>query len=339
MDFHAVARPPGSFQKGLSAGDIRRVCERLIGVDTTASLVAAAELSVGTYNSTYRLDFAARPALVLRVAPAGGGEPSCTEFDSLMRNEYAAAPFFAVLGELAPRTIAVDFTRQIVARDLLLQELLPGRAASECVAGWSPLQRRHYYRALGSIARRIHSVEGEGFGRMVGPELATCADWIRSEFDEQACRLRRAGLADSALRRLTDVLDDHRAVLDAVSSPRLLHNDLWNLNVLVDDSGGQPVITGIVDFDAARWGDPLADLPIHQARIRAGTEADSFWDGYGSVDSGEAAQIRALFYRARLVVGARLDIHRRKLDIATIPPVHWDLAPIIDELDLLTARG
>lgn len=339
MDFHPVVRPPGAFQQGLSADDIVRVCNRLLGNDISRALVAAAELPVGTYNSTYRLTFAGRPALILRVAPEHGRVASEADLEPPIRNEYAAAPFFAVLGELAPRTIAVDFTRQIINRDLLLQEVLPGRAASECVASWSPLQRRNYYRALGAIVKRVHSVEGDNFGRVVGPKLATCADWIRFEFDEQARRLRRAGIDDSALLRLTEAVDDHRLELDAVSTPRLLHNDLWNLNVLVDEASEQPVITGIVDFDGARWGDPLADLPIHQARIRAGTETDSFWDGYGSFDLDVAAQIRAVFYRARLVVGARLDIHRRKLNTAAIPAVHWDLAPIVDELDLLTAGG
>ena len=31
--------------------------------------------------------------------------------------------------------------------------------------------------------------------------------------------------------------------------------------------------------------------------------------------------------------GARLDIHRRGIDLTTVPPVHWDLTDVIKGLD------
>ena len=127
----------------------------------------------------------------------------------------------------------------------------------------------------------------------------------------------------------------------------------------------------MLDCDAASWGDPLADWTITRALSRAGTEVDAFWQTYGrqsgrrarpdgetsrdsrdgrdgrdGQDSGtsedsrnnpdgegsQASQIRALIYRARHVLGARLDIHRRGLRLRDIPPVHWDVTDILGKL-------
>jgi hypothetical protein len=42
--------------------------------------------------------------------------------------------------------------------------------------------------------------------------------------------------------------------------------------------------------------------------------------------------VRDLFYQARHLTGVRLDIHRRGLDIGTVPPVHWHLGDVLVRL-------
>ena len=106
--------------------------------------------------------------------------------------------------------------------------------------------------------------------------------------------------------------------------------DLWQLNVLV--AGPDDVtVTGVLDWDAASWGDPLADWTIHQVRLRAGkSDVDAFWEMYGPPPDDADAGVRQLLYEARSRAGSRLDIHRRGLDTASINPVHWDVADIAD---------
>ncbi len=110
--------------------------------------------------------------------------------------------------------------------------------------------------------------------------------------------------------------------------------DLWQLNVLV--AGPDDVtVTGVLDWDAASWGDPLADWTIHQVRLRAGkSDVDAFWEMYGPPPDDADAGVRQLLYEARSRAGSRLDIHRRGLDTASINPVHWDVADIADALAL-----
>lgn len=296
----------------------------------------AVELPVGTYNTTYRLEYDRREQpLILRVGPT----PSASaEDDRLgeggMRNAYAAAPYFAALDDLAPRTIGADFTRQIVDRDFVIQHTVPGIPATERLSAWTTAQRRSFYRQLGQVTRTVHSVQGRSFGLVCGPAFATWSDAVEAQIAGLRDAYAEQGLDPEELQRIVDAVSAHRSVLDEVRTPSLVHGDLWTLNLLVSAEADDPVITGVLDFDTARWGDPWSDWPIHQARVRVGTEADDFWAGYGAsiARDDDQAMIRQLFYTARLTAGARLDIHRRNIDLNTVPPIHWDLAPLVRQL-------
>ena len=52
-----------------------------------------------------------------------------------LRNEHAAAPYFAPIASLLPRTLAVDFTHDLVGRDYVIQSVVPGIPAPEVWPG------------------------------------------------------------------------------------------------------------------------------------------------------------------------------------------------------------
>jgi aminoglycoside phosphotransferase (APT) family kinase protein len=295
------------------------MCRRAFGATTT--VVDVAEIGIGTWNSTYRVEIADRGPVILRVAPA----PERDERNA-MRNEYAAAPYFATLGPLVPRTLYADFTHQLIGRDYMIQELLPGVPAEDGLDAYSDLAP--YFRQLGTITRGIHDVRGVRFGSVAAPAFATWSEAVADQFRTFADDYDRAGLDAGDVRQILTAIDTHHAALDEVREPRLLHGDLWRLNILIDPDAPRPTIVGILDYDGASWGDPLADWTIHQVLRRENT--DAFWETYGPRPT---EPIRQLFYQARNLAGARLDIHRRGIDLTTVPPVHWDLTDVIKGLD------
>jgi aminoglycoside phosphotransferase (APT) family kinase protein len=123
-------------------------------------------------------------------------------------------------------------------------------------------------------------------------------DDVLADADRFAARLPRAtGDVRAALRR-------HEALLDDVTTPVLVHFDLWNGNILVD--GGE--LSGIVDAERAFWGDPLADL-VSLALFGDITQDAGFLDGYAATTyaaTGRAlsldgsARTRLAMYRAYL---------------------------------------
>lgn len=319
-----IDRPPDAFQCGLSEEQIGSICARVL---STEQVDAAEELGLGTYNTTYRLDLAER-SLVLRVAPepGRGGDAGVD-----LRNEYAAAPYLVGLGPLVPGIVAADFTRDLLPRDYLVQTLLPGRPAPEVLPTFPRERWVSFYRQMGDITRRIHAVTGTGFGPVADPRFDTWSDALIDHFTNEAALYRDLDLAVDEVERVAEVVERSRTIFDAVE-PHLLHGDLWHANLLLDPDASEPTITGVCDSDRASWGDPLADWTIEKAGQRPGTERDIFWETYGTLPDGPGARLRSLVYRARNVMGSRLDIERRGLDIQQIPPQHWDLAPVLDAL-------
>ena len=323
-----IERAPDAFQQPVAPSVLLAICRRALGASVRVRQIV--EIGVGTYNSTYRVDVAEGEPVILRVAP----EPSRQGIAAreAMRNEYAALPFLAPLGGLIPRTLAVDFTHQLLERDYLVQTLLPGEPASQRIPGYSASALRCLYRELGSVTRTIHEVTGSAFGPVAGPLHATWSSALIAEFERLAEEFTAAGLDAAPAHRMIAAAERHRAELDEVTVPALLHGDLWTLNILVDTDPDRPTITGVLDCDAASWGDPMSDWTINRVLSRPGTEVDAFWQACGSPAGGRSEPVRALVYRARNALGARLDIHRRGLDTRDIPPIHWDVTDVLSAL-------
>lgn len=329
MDLHSIERAADSFQQPVTADEIQALCRRSLGADVRVT--AATEIGVGTYNSTYRLDLDQSAPVVLRTAPAPARQ-SPDDRDA-MRNEYAAAPYLAPLGPLVPRILAADFTHQLIERDYMVQTLVPGVPASTGLKAYPRSDWLPFYRQLGAITRSIHDVHGERFGRVAGPGHDTWSQSLISQFEAMAADQLDAGLDPDGCRRIVDLARRHRAVLDDIPGPRLLHGDLWTLNILIDAAAAEPTITGVLDSDSARWGDPLGDVTLDRVRHLPTVEQNAFFTGYGTPVSTVGTQLREQFYRARHLIGSQLDIQRRRMNFAEIPAIHWDLTDVLTSLE------
>lgn len=282
------------------------MCRRAFG--SAVEVGSAVELGLGAYNSTYRLELIGLGPVILRVAPEPGRQYRIER--ELMRNEHATLPFLASLGPLLPRTLAIDFTHELLGRDYLFQTVVSGVPAPDGLNRYPRPEWAGFYRQLGSLTRLVHDVRGQRFGPIAGPAFDSWSQALIAYFTDAVADLGDAGLDGDDIAEVAVAAHRHRQVLDEITEPRLLHGDLWTVNVLLDPDAAEPSITGVVDSDRAIWGDPLADWPIRQAGQRPGTERDAFWDSYGQLPATPADQLRALFYRARHLSAIRLERHR-----------------------------
>ncbi len=328
MNYVPLARPVGAFQQPVPAADIEAMCRRTFGPG--ASIVSAVELGGGWYNSTYRWTLTGenRP-VILRVAPAPGQQFRIER--ELMRAEHAVLPFLAPIAPLIPRTLAADFTHELIGRDFLFQTVLPGVPGPEGIGAY-PLERHGaLYRQLGEITRLIHQVRGAQFGRVTGPWHASWSEALVAYFDDLAADLDDVGLDSNDVRRFATAAGRDRALLDEVTVPRLLHGDLWTVNIMLDPGADEPVICGVFDNDRASWGDPEADWPIYLAGLKPGTARDAFWDGYGPRPSGAAATRRSLYYVARHIGAIRLELYRLH-KAAEVPKTYEQMHSLLMQL-------
>ncbi|MGI8868957.1 MAG: phosphotransferase family protein [Mycobacteriales bacterium] len=308
MHYQPIERAPGAFQEPLSVEAIKRISARAFGA--TSRVESVAELPWGSYNSAYRIDLASADTVVLRVAPAP--ERQFRVERSLLRNEYTAAPHLAPLGDLLPRSLFADFTRQVINRDYLMQTLLPGVPAPEGMRRYERSQWSAFFRQVGGVTRKLHEVRGPGFGFVAGPWFETWSAALIDYFRTAAGDIADAGQDAYDVHELAATTERLRGELDEITEPRLLHGDGWTANFLVDPATPDLTLTGICDWDRARWGDPMADWAIQRALLRPGSERDTFWDGYGQPRT-VASGVRQLIYQARFLVELRLDYIRNAM--------------------------
>jgi aminoglycoside phosphotransferase (APT) family kinase protein len=305
MDIEYCTRGPGSFQTGPDAHTIEQMCTRALGDSVLPK--RATELSAGMYNSTFLVEFPDRE-VVLRVAP-----PQSKQYASerhLMRNEHAARPFLAGIATLLPQLLAVDFTHEVLDRDYILYSKLPGVPATTRFRQFDADQREQFFEQVGTLAHRIASQIGPGFGSLLGPIFDTWSDALLHSITLLRTDCIGLQLDTGHVDRLAHLVEQRRGAFNSVTTPRFLHGDLWTANVMVDESSTDPILTGVFDWDRASWGDPLSDWSIYMASRRAPAEQAAFWRGYGPAPTDPDSVVRAEVYRARNLLSALLEMHR-----------------------------
>jgi len=306
MLLRSVARESGAFQQPLTAEQVLAMARRAFGAGT--ELASAVELGDGTYNSTYRVELDSGDESILRVAPEPGRQLRAER--DFMRSEHAAAPYFAPIAALLPRTLAVDFTHDLLDRDYMFQSVVPGVPARVGLENYPRARWTSFFRDLGSISKQIHAVRGERFGPVAGPGVATWSEAVLAVLADIVADLEDIGLDADDVRELAAAALRGKEILDEVGEPRLLHGDLWTINVMIEPDAPEPTVSGLFDCDRAHWGDPESDWAIYRAAGRPGTERDAFWETYGPLDDGAGARWRRLVYEARNIAAVRIERHR-----------------------------
>lgn len=307
MDFQPLGRAADASQEPVQPWQVCAMCRWAFGPE--AEVAAAVELGGGYYNTTYRVEVRGVGVVILRIAPPPGRQYRLERH--LMRNEYASIPYLAPVADLLPRTLAVDFTHRIIARDYLFQTHLDGVQASEGLNSF-PQDRRHlFWRQLGEILSRIHTVRGPGFGRVAGPWYGSWSQSMIGTLADIITDLDEAGLEATDLREVAALARGRRAVLNEITQACLLHGDLLPVNVMIAPGAPEPTIVGIFDCDRTSWGDPMADWTMFMIGKRPQPEAAAFWAGYGTrPGDGDNVRWRSLLYRARNLGEVRLEHHR-----------------------------
>jgi aminoglycoside phosphotransferase (APT) family kinase protein len=253
--------------------------------------VSCQPIPTGKFNTSFFVS-AGDEELVLRIAPPRDAVFVFYERD-MMRQEPGIHEL--VLAETTVPValiMAFDDSHELIERDYLLMERLPGWPLTEMQA----VDRDHVLRQVGECLARVHRLTADTYGyigehRPMEPQetwvTAFEIMWNRmiddivgvGHYDEQESRLLR------------ELLDRHIALFDRPVVASLLHMDIWHQNIMVDAAGQ---VTGIVDWDRALWGDVEIEFAVLDY---CGISEPAFWEGYGQPrDTSDAARIRQVFY-------------------------------------------
>ncbi|HEY1624473.1 MAG TPA: aminoglycoside phosphotransferase family protein [Streptosporangiaceae bacterium] len=253
-------------------------------------------LAGGTFNDVYLVCLADGARLVVKLSPGPAVrllryERGMTGTEALYYQLAGRRPDIAV-----PAVIAVDDTSLVMTH-------CPGTPWPRLTPRPAGAGRDQLRTELGRQVARLHTITGTGFGY---PSLALGP--LRATWREAFGNMVDAVLADAGTYAVTlprpaaeiqALFAGQAAVLDEVTTPVLVHFDLWDGNILIDKNR----VGALIDAERAFWGDPVAEF-VSLALFGDIERDTAFLHGYraagGTVTFDAATRRRLSLYRAYL---------------------------------------
>jgi aminoglycoside phosphotransferase (APT) family kinase protein len=319
--------------KSLTADQITLLCQRGFGKDV--QIDSRHELRGGTFNTAYLITLTDQSKVVLRLAPPQTADIAW-EDAFLMRSEHAMQPYFAPIAALMPKTLLIDFTHQLIDRDLMFQTFIEGERWDDVWDELPAAENNVLWDQFGHITRQIHDVRGEKFGLpRPGFQFERWSDTVIDRLERTLQAAEELQLEVTNLRQILETVRAHPRGLDEIQIPRLLHGDLWAFNLLFRRGEQGPAIVGVLDADRAWWGDPMADWTMF---ILAHAEEEEghahFWRTYGEPEDTQEARFRKTVYDGMHAATA-LVWSVRNHDEGTVQKAYGTLREVAEALPML----
>lgn len=219
----------------------------------TFSAAQAAMLTDGT-------EVVVKTSVPERALPDGRTPLLTYEHDMLRAERDMLERLADVDGVPAPRVLHSDFSRRVTEVDAVVMTRIPGTPWDTVAETMSQEANDQAWRQVGEIIAAMQTVTGRRFGYPARDFALGAATW--PEFIDA---LFAAAVADASEwdvdiepERVLAAVDTVRPHLEEVTEPRLVHNDLWPGNVLLNPTTGE--VFGVVDFERALFGDRLQDF-------------------------------------------------------------------------------
>ncbi|MFD1775065.1 phosphotransferase family protein [Paenibacillus rhizophilus] len=284
-----------------------RLAEAAFGIGTV--VLRTRELTGGFFNAAYELALADGREAILKIAPPYTAEMLSYE-RNIMRAEVEALRFIKAAGVApVPEVYAYDDSRTVIPYEYFFMEKVKGRPYNEAREEMTIGERMEIERELGRYNRQINEVRGERFGLFLNTPAKAPGTW-RETFSGLIGNVlndaRRLGASLPIDRKTLDQgIAKLLPVLDEVTEPRLVHWDLWNGNIFVDNGK----ITALIDWERALWGDPLMEY-----YFRPFENSEAFGSGYGVVFDSPGAQARKELYDLYFNLISVIEYYSRKYD-------------------------
>ncbi|WP_461012023.1 phosphotransferase family protein [Streptomyces capparidis] len=279
-------------KRDLSRSEIQRVIAAALG--PTAEIMSLHEFTDGFFNAVHGVDLADGTRLVLKAAPPPEVKLLRYEVD-LMRTEHEFFQRAAEAGVPLPALRHADLDG-----GYLLLDRLKGTSLHALAPRLTPEQEYSIRRELGRISARITTVTGELFGYPRRDGRTRSTDW-RTSFlslidDILADAVEYDRPLPMAAGDIAALVRRHAPLLDDVRRPALVHFDLWDGNVFVNEDLS---IEGIIDGERALYADPLAEL-VSLLMFREPDAVPGVLDGFLGRGLTDRERVRLTMYNVYL---------------------------------------
>ncbi|MFJ4621707.1 phosphotransferase family protein [Streptomyces sp. NPDC088812] len=319
-------------KRDLDRSEIQRVITAALG--PTARITSLHEFTDGFFNAVHGVDLADGTRLVLKAAPAPDLKLLRCEAD-LMRTEHEFFRRAAAAGVPLPALRYADLDA-----GYLLLDRLNGTSLHALAPRLTPEQLYRIRRDLGRIGARITTVTGELFGYPRRDGHTRSPSWRTSFLTLVEDILADAVEHDRPLPMAADdiaaLVRRHAPLLDDVTRPALVHFDLWDGNVFVDDD---LAIEGIIDGERALYADPLAEL-VSLLMFREPDAVPGVLDGFLGRALTDRERTRLTLYNVYLGLILVTEEAVRAYDPVEYAPMYrWATDQLTGQLRLLRQKS
>ena len=220
-------------------------------IDNFRRLLSTERLSGGASQETYRLSFETTQGeqkLAMRRAPGGvaaelkTGPTLAVEAQLMQTAKKVGVPEPEIVHVLQPEDeLGEGFMMEWLDGETLGARIVRSPALDEI--------RPHLARECGEILARIHAIDLEASGLTQVLEVLTPEELVEQTWERYKLFETPQPMIDFTARWLKENLPED-------VTPRLVHNDFRNGNVMVSPSG----VEAVLDWEIAHIGDPMRDL-------------------------------------------------------------------------------
>ena len=279
----------------LSVEKINKIVEQQFGKNAGIDI---SPLKGGLFNTTYKLTLHSPDLeLILRVGPVN--EQYLLPFEqNLMNAESRVYDLLAQKHIPCPTVLLCDTSKSIINRDYMITEFIRSVPLSDKTIPEDA--KAVLYEQIGEQTALIHSIIGSKFGRVSDIQRNGGFDsWggfllaQAIEIGEKCCEYNV--FDRDTVNRIIRLYENNSWLYNNITTPRLVHADLWAGNVLVrlDNMKNKYELAAIIDADRALFGD--IDFEFASPWIIN----ESFIKGYGGNDKNNDAdqQIKVDTYK------------------------------------------
>lgn len=299
----------------------------------SSSLISAFhELTDGFYNSAYFVELKDGKRWILKIAPNTSIKIMQYEKE-ILRSEVDVLRLVKSKTDLPVPFVAVnDYTHNLLENDYFIMEFIDGIPLNNLRDSLSENEAQAIDERTGYYLRQMNGIEGKRFGNYSRPEMSS-NNW-REAFTLILRSVLEDGKSEGVVlpidyNTLMSEVTKHLSCLKEVQSPRLVHWDLWDGNILIDPVSRQ--ISGLIDFERALWADPLMEANFGAFGINP-----SFLNGYGveMLITPKQKERRSL-YNIYLYLIMIIECYFRKYE--TDQQENWARQKLITEMEILNS--
>jgi len=288
------------------------------------------ELKDGFFNAAYYIELQDGLRFVLKIAPPPQVRILRYE-QNIMRAEVETMRIVKAHTEMpVPQILFYDDSRAQLPSPCFAMEYVDGIPLDKLRKTLDADQLRAIDQATGRYLRQMNNISGAQFGCYAQPQN-NLPTWSQA-FDKLLQDVLQDGLDAQVELPLPcqDILTlTHRyaSALDEVTTPALVHWDLWDGNIFIAPDTHQ--INGIIDFERALWADPLMEVNFGAFGIN-----QNFMEGYGQIyPFTDAQQTRRTLYNVYLFAIMVIECTYR--EYPTRDQENWARIRLIEEIEKL----